>query len=252
MHRTSSLPIQLAVAMVIVVFVSAKNDAADEPAAVPFTVEPSSIELTGPLDRLQLQITDRSSEQIDDLTQRVTFTVEPASVLAIDSAGRLRPLADGEATIVVTHGGDTVRVSAKVSSFDKSATNFARDIIPILSKTGCNQGACHASQYGKGEFKLSLFGYAPEQDHPQFVRDWQQRRVSFVDPASSLILKKATLQISHGGGQRFRVRPDARLGVDRSRRNDEERSAGCRNVDFSGAASVLSRRFAAASSRRDL
>lgn len=205
MHRTSSLPIQFAVAMAIVVFVSARNDAVGAPAARQFTVEPSSIELTGRLDRIQLQVTDRSSDRSDDLTRRVKFTVEPASVLAIDAEGRLRPLADGDATIVVTHGGNTVRVPAKVSGFDNSTTNFARDIIPIVSKTGCNQGACHASQYGKGEFKLSLFGYAPEQDHPQFVRNWHQRRVSFVSPASSLILKKATLQVSHGGGQRFKV-----------------------------------------------
>ena len=105
----------------------------------------------------------------------------------------------------MSHGKHTVKIPAKVSEFEQATTNFARDIIPILSKAGCNQGACHASQYGKGEFKLSLFGYAPEQDHPQFVRDWQQRRVSFVDPANSLVLKKATLQVSHGGGQRFKV-----------------------------------------------
>lgn len=205
MHRASSLPIPFATALAIVVSLAANTHSADQLAEVRFTVEPSSIELTGRLDRLQLQVTDRSSERIDDLTRQVTFTVEPPFVLAIDDAGRVRPLADGDTTIVVTHGGETVSVPAKVSAVEKSTTNFARDIIPILSKTGCNQGACHASQYGKGEFKLSLFGYAPEQDHPQFVRDWHQRRVSFVDPASSLILRKATLQVSHGGGQRFKV-----------------------------------------------
>lgn len=205
MHRASSLPIPFVPALAIVVAAAANLLAADNPAPVRFAVEPSSIELTGRLDRLQFQVTDRSSERIDDLTRQVSFTVEPASVLEVDAAGRLRPLSDGEATVVVSHGKNTVQVPAKVSGFEKAITNFARDIVPILSKTGCNQGACHASQYGKGEFKLSLFGYAPEQDHPQFVRDWHQRRVSFVDPASSLILKKATLQVSHGGGQRFKV-----------------------------------------------
>ena len=205
MHRTSSLPISFVFVLAIVVLVAAKTFAADKPAAVAFKIEPSAIELTGRLNRLQLQVTDSSSERVNDLTRQVKYTVEPASVLTIDAAGRLQPLTDGDATIVVTHGGDTVRVPANVSGFEKAATNFSRDFIPILSKTGCNQGACHASQYGKGEFKLSLFGYAPEQDHPQFVRDWHQRRVSFVAPASSLILKKATLQVSHGGGQRFKV-----------------------------------------------
>ncbi len=149
MHRTSSLPISFVFVLAIVVLVAAKTFAADKPAAVAFKIEPSAIELTGRLNRLQLQVTDSSSERVNDLTRRVKYTVEPASVLAIDSAGRLQPLTDGDATVVVTHGGETVRVPAKVSGFKKATTNFARDIIPILSKTGCNQGACHASQYGK-------------------------------------------------------------------------------------------------------
>lgn len=204
MHRTSCLPLQVLATIFLVPF-AADIFAADEPAVVPFSVDPASIELNGRLDRLQLQVSARDSARREDLTRQVKYVVEADSVLAVDESGRIRPLANGKTTLVVTHGESAVRVSATVSGVEKTATNFARDIIPILSKTGCNQGACHASQYGKGEFKLSLFGYAPEQDHPQFVRDWQQRRVSFVDPASSLILKKATLQVSHGGGQRFRI-----------------------------------------------
>lgn len=204
MHRTSCLTLQV-LAAIFLVPINSEICVADEPAAVPFSVEPATIELAGRLDRLQLQVSARNSARHEDLTREVKYIVESDSVLTVDEAGRLRPLANGETTLVVAHGESTVRVPIKVSGVELSATNFARDIIPILSKTGCNQGACHASQYGKGEFKLSLFGYAPEQDHPQFVRDWQQRRVSFVDPASSLILKKATLQVSHGGGQRFKV-----------------------------------------------
>src|SRR5262249_31350217 len=75
--------------------------------------------------------------------------------------------------------------------------------MPILAKAGCNAGACHASQYGKGGFKLSVFGYAPEEDHIAIVRDRIGRRVSFVDPASSLFLLKPTASVPHGGGRRF-------------------------------------------------
>lgn len=170
-----------------------------------FVVEPASVQLSGRLDRLQFQVTGRADGRTVDLTRAATFAVEPDSVLSVDRTGRVRPVAEGAGTVIVSLGDETVRIPAEVSSLDQAETGFTRDIIPILSKAGCNQGACHASQYGKGEFKLSLFGYAPEQDHPQFVRDWHQRRVSFVDPASSLILKKATLQVSHGGGQRFKV-----------------------------------------------
>jgi hypothetical protein len=172
------------------------------------SVSPATIELNGRLDRLQLQVTGQTSAgdatHGSDLTRSVKYSVEPSSILEVDASGRIRPLGDGEATLVVTHGEKTIRIPAKISGTQQSTTSFTRDIIPVISKTGCNQGACHASQSGKGEFKLSLFGYAPEQDHPQLVRSWQQRRISFVDPASSLILKKATLQVSHGGGLRFR------------------------------------------------
>ena len=37
--------------------------------------------------------------------------------------------------------------------------SFSNDIQPLLTKFGCNQGACHGSQYGKGGFKLSLRGF---------------------------------------------------------------------------------------------
>ena len=37
--------------------------------------------------------------------------------------------------------------------------NFTREIEPILTKAGCNSGACHGAQHGKGGFRLSLFGF---------------------------------------------------------------------------------------------
>ena len=80
-------------------------------------------------------------------------------------------------------------------------TSFTRDVIPALTKAGCNQGACHAAQHGKGGFKLSLFGYAPDEDHIAITRDQNQRRISTVRAADSLILKKATMTIPHGGGK---------------------------------------------------
>lgn len=83
--------------------------------------------------------------------------------------------------------------------------SFTEDVIPALTKAGCNQGACHGGQFGQGEFKLSLFGFAPEQDYPAIVRDWSQRRVSMVSPEDSLILRKAVLAVPHGGGRRMQV-----------------------------------------------
>ena len=81
--------------------------------------------------------------------------------------------------------------------------SFTEDLIPVLTKAGCNQGACHGGQFGQGGFKLSLLGFAPEQDHPAIVRDWDQRRISLLSPKESLILRKAVASIPHGGGKRM-------------------------------------------------
>jgi len=78
---------------------------------------------------------------------------------------------------------------------------FRSDVIPVLTKAGCNRGACHAAQHGQGGFKLSLFGFAPQDDYRSLVRAHRQRRISPIAPANSLILKKATLSIPHAGGK---------------------------------------------------
>jgi len=163
-------------------------------------VSPQQIELRGRQDRVQLLVTGRTGR---DETRRAKISAEPVGIVEIGASGRVIPLQNGAATLIVQVDAASLEVPVAVKDATSSAVSFGEDVIPILSKAGCNQGACHASQYGKGEFKLSLFGFAPEQDHPQFVRDWQQRRVSFLAPADSLILKKATMEVAHGGGKRF-------------------------------------------------
>ena len=103
-------------------------------------------------------------------------------------------------------GEVTVRVHEVSSASDVS---FQREVIPVLTKSGCNQGACHAAQHGQGGLKLSLFGHAPAQDHAALSRDWAQRRVSPIQSEDSLILRKATMEVAHGGGKRFNRGDDA-------------------------------------------
>jgi hypothetical protein len=81
--------------------------------------------------------------------------------------------------------------------------DFERHVAPLLGKMGCNAGACHGSFQGKGGLYLSLFGYSPEKDYQALTRDGMGRRVDVADPDHSLMLLKATAQISHEGGKRF-------------------------------------------------
>jgi hypothetical protein len=83
--------------------------------------------------------------------------------------------------------------------------SFVNDVLPVLTKAGCNAGACHGSQYGKGGFKLSLLAYDPEADHSSILRDARARRVRLVAPERSLVLRKPSSALPHGGGLRLPV-----------------------------------------------
>ena len=87
--------------------------------------------------------------------------------------------------------------------------SFVNDIEPILTRYGCNQGACHGKGAGQNGFRLSLRGYAPELDHGWIVKEQEGRRVSLVVPEDSLLLRKALGQVPHGGGRVFAPRSKA-------------------------------------------
>ncbi len=81
--------------------------------------------------------------------------------------------------------------------------SYTKDILPILSKAGCNLGSCHAKASGQAGFKLSIFAFDPKTDFMEVVNDSRGRRVFPALPEDSLILQKATVRVQHEGGQRF-------------------------------------------------
>ncbi len=80
---------------------------------------------------------------------------------------------------------------------------FRREVMAVLSKAGCNAGACHGNANGKGGFKLSLRGQDPDLDWLAMTREQGGRRVNLLEPENSLALLKATAGLAHEGGQRF-------------------------------------------------
>lgn len=83
--------------------------------------------------------------------------------------------------------------------------SFTRDVLPVLTKLGCNSGRCHGSFQGRGGFRLSLLGYDPPADYAALVSEGRGRRVFPAAPAMSLLLRKPTFQVPHGGGLRLAV-----------------------------------------------
>lgn len=84
-----------------------------------------------------------------------------------------------------------------------SGIDFDTQIIPVLTKAGCNAGACHGAAAGRGEFRLSLYGGDPDLDYQSIVHELEGRRINLARPDESLVLLKATESISHGGGPRL-------------------------------------------------
>jgi len=80
---------------------------------------------------------------------------------------------------------------------------FERDVMAVLSKSGCNAGTCHGNVNGKGGLFLSLRGQDPSFDFRQLVHAAAGRRVNPIAAEESLLVVKATAQIAHEGGQRF-------------------------------------------------
>lgn len=89
------------------------------------------------------------------------------------------------------------------SAAHAESASFRNDVMAVLSRAGCNQGACHGNLNGKGGLKLSLRGEDPLFDLTTLTRDMQGRRVDPMHPAESLLLRKAVGLVPHEGGPRF-------------------------------------------------
>ena len=83
----------------------------------------------------------------------------------------------------------------------KVAPSFANDVVPVLSRLGCNSGACHGKLAGQNGFKLSLRGFAPELDYTSITREARGRRIAKSRPRDSLLLAKPTMRVPHKGGK---------------------------------------------------
>src|SRR5262245_18075053 len=80
--------------------------------------------------------------------------------------------------------------------------SFRREVMAVLSTSGCNAGSCHGVPSGRGGFRLSLWGHDPAADYVSLTRDQFGRRTDRLDPDASLIMQKALGRVPHEGGRR--------------------------------------------------
>src|SRR5262245_7858016 len=180
-------------------------------------VLPADVTLTGPHASQRLVVVaEDAGDARADLTSRARFTTSAPAVASVDAQGIVRPTGDGEATITA-HVGDrtaTARVRV-VGSKASAAPSFRNHVIPVLTRAGCNSGACHGALAGKGGLKLSLRGYDLDADHFVLTRQALGRRIDREAPAKSLLLMKPTTAVAHGGGRKVEVgTPEYRVLAD--------------------------------------
>ncbi len=91
--------------------------------------------------------------------------------------------------------------------------SFVNEVVPVLTKAGCNVGVCHAKAgNGQNGFQLSLLGFEPLEDYEHLFKESRGRRLATSAPDESLLLLKATGKLPHGGGVRLRANsPDYQL-----------------------------------------
>jgi hypothetical protein len=94
--------------------------------------------------------------------------------------------------------------AAQPAGAAERSVSFVNEIVPTLTKAGCNVGVCHAKAgNGQNGFQLSLLGFEPLEDYEHLVKEARGRRLSFAAPDRSLVLLKASARVPHGGGERL-------------------------------------------------
>lgn len=170
------------------------------PAVTALRLEPPALTLEHGRDTRRVLVLGRTVDgQMIDLTRAATFR-PTVGVARVEKEGFFSPLKPGSARVVVIAAGQRAELPVTVRSVALPPVSFVRDVMPILSRAGCNAGTCHGSARGKNGFKLSLRGYDPEFDYRALVESLAGRRFNRSDPDRSLMLLKPTQGVPHQGG----------------------------------------------------
>ena len=170
-------------------------------------VVPASIELSGFNLQQQIQVTLHNPGSFTrDVTRTAQLQLDNENIATVSRTGVIRAKSAGKTVLHVTVGNlRTVIPVLTTSPAEDPPLHFQRDILPLLSKLGCNSGGCHGRQAGQNGFKLSVFGFDPQADFDALTKEARGRRLFPADPRLSLLLRKATGSVPHGGGQRMGV-----------------------------------------------
>ena len=175
---------------------------------------PPAATLDGPGARQRFLVEGREGDRfVADRSGEATFATDNPAVATVAPDGTVSPTGDGTATITARAGGMTATATITVKGSGRErAWSFKNHVLPVMTKAGCNSGACHGAAAGKNGLRLTLRGFGPEVDYDVLSRQTLGRRIVKTAPEESLILLKPTGAVEHGGGVRFAAgSPDYRV-----------------------------------------
>ncbi len=169
-------------------------------------VFPANIDLTTKRDSQSIVVQAFYENGLtEDVTDKVEWKVSGQPVVKRDGNVFL-PLADGKASLTVTHANLNVTIPIEVKrAAEQNPISFKADVMPVFMKTNCNTGSCHGAARGKDGFRLSLFGFDPNGDYNRITREIAGRRVNLALPAESLLIEKSVGSVPHTGGKRMEI-----------------------------------------------
>ncbi|MFL2870975.1 MAG: DUF1549 and DUF1553 domain-containing protein [Pirellulaceae bacterium] len=167
---------------------------------------PGVIKLSTTQARQRLVVQERTADEyLGQVTDDLEFSSSDEAVVKVID-GRAVPVGNGVATITVKSEVGQSRAEVQVVGQEKEFRwSFRNHVESVLSKAGCNSGACHGARAGQNGFRLTLFGFDLAADYSYLTRQARGRRIVPTDPGRSLLLTKPTGVVPHKGGVRIDV-----------------------------------------------
>lgn len=168
---------------------------------------PAKVTLDRPERFQQLLVSQPAADgRVADVSRQVKYEVIPAGLADVDARGSVRPLNEGTGELIIRLGADETRIPLEITGLKSPVpVSFQHEVLPILTKSGCNMGGCHGKAEGQNGFKLSVFGFDSGADHLAIVQESRGRRLNLTAPESSLLLHKGAALMPHGGGRKLEV-----------------------------------------------
>ncbi len=200
------MKIQTLVLLMTTILIVAATRADEQPMYVgDLQIHPATMKLVHRRHPHSIIVTGKTADgQVVDLTSAATYQSSDANVASPTLLGWVQAVGNGSAEITVSAAGKTATVKVEVElPAEARQYSFRDDVMPVLSKAGCNAGSCHGYSLGKNGFKLSLRGSDAPYDFDAITDEFYGRRINRHNPAASLLLTKPLGDLPHKGGVRF-------------------------------------------------